>query len=82
MVWRMATTHRLTVDGMTCEHCVRAVGDELGALDGVQSVDVELTSGAVSVRSATPLDERSIVEAVDEAGYRVAGGVVTAEDGA
>jgi copper chaperone CopZ len=57
---------------MTCGHCVQAVTDELTALEGVQQVDVELSSGAVTVVSDTPLDEEAVAAAVDEAGYALA----------
>ncbi|HEX6418868.1 MAG TPA: copper ion binding protein [Acidimicrobiales bacterium] len=61
------------VSGMTCDHCVRAVKDELGKLDGVSDVDVELSSGRVTVTSASDLDLAAVREAVDEAGYEVVG---------
>jgi copper chaperone CopZ len=68
----MSTTATYTVTGMTCGHCVQAVTDELTALDGVQQVDVELTSGAVTVVSVSPLAEEAVAAAVDEAGYALA----------
>jgi copper chaperone len=61
-----------TVKGMTCGHCVSAVSTEVGRLDGVTGVDVDLASGVVSVSSAAPLDEKAVREAVDEAGYELA----------
>ncbi len=39
------------VRGMTCDHCVAAVRAELYRVDGVQQVDVDLTSGQVTVSS-------------------------------
>jgi copper chaperone CopZ len=68
----MSTTATYTVTGMTCGHCVQAVTDELTALDGVQQVDVELASGAVTVVSDSPLAEEAVAAAVDEAGYALA----------
>lgn len=64
-------TTTYSVEGMTCEHCVRAVTTELVILPGVQSVDVNLESGAVTVTSDGPLDESAVREAVDEAGYEL-----------
>lgn len=64
-------TTTYSVEGMTCEHCVRAVTTELVILPGVQSVDVDLESGAVTVTSDGPLDESAVREAVDEAGYEL-----------
>ncbi len=69
------TTTTLHVTGMTCEHCVKAVTQELTALDGVQGVEVDLVSGgtsAVTVRSAQPISRETLVAAVDEAGYELA----------
>ena len=65
------TTTTYSVAGMTCEHCVRAVSAELGAIDGVTAVDVELVTGSVRVTSRTPLDEPAVRAAVDEAGYEL-----------
>jgi copper chaperone len=65
----LATRYR--VKGMTCDHCVRAVSDELGAVDGVLAVDVDLSSGDVTVTSDSPLDDAAVVAAVEEAGYEV-----------
>jgi len=63
----MDTTY--TVSGMTCGHCVDAVRSELGEVPGISAVSVDLTSGAVTVRSDRPLDETAVRAAVDEAGY-------------
>jgi copper chaperone CopZ len=58
-----------TVTGMTCDHCRRAVTQEISAVDGVESVAVDLASGTVTVTSAQPVDRADIAAAVDEAGY-------------
>jgi copper ion binding protein len=57
------------VRGMTCAHCERAVTAEIGALEGVQSVAVDLTAGTVTVTVDRPVDRADIAAAVDEAGY-------------
>ena len=62
----------LTVTGMTCSHCERAVTEELSMMDGVQSVEVDLASGIVTVTSAGPLDRGDLREAIAEAGYQLA----------
>ncbi len=64
------------VTGMTCQHCVNAVRTEVGAIEGVTSVDVDLVTGGastVTVTSQAPLDEAAVAAAVDEAGYELAG---------
>ncbi len=68
----METTTTFTVTGMTCGHCVAAVTEEVTKLDHVTAVDIDLASGAVSVRSDGPIDPVAFAEAVDEAGYAVA----------
>lgn len=59
------------VAGMTCSHCVNAVGAEVGALPGVADVRVDLQTGTVTVTSDAPLDPARVRAAVDEAGYEL-----------
>ena len=61
----MLTTY--TVTGMTCAHCVNAVSEELGRLDGVSDVQVDLPTGEVTVTSDRELDLDDVRAAVDEA---------------
>lgn len=68
------TTTQYGVIGMTCGHCVSSVQQELGALPGVTSVDVDLNAGGtsqVTVTSEHPLDRGAVASAVDEAGYQL-----------
>ncbi len=70
------TTTTYAVGGMTCEHCVHAVTEELASLGGVSEVKVELVPGGdskVTVTSEAPLPEQAVSAALDEAGdYRLA----------
>ena len=68
----MSTTTTFTVTGMTCGHCVAAVTQEVSKIDNVDAVDVDLPTGAVTVRSEGPVDEDAFAAAVDEAGFEVA----------
>jgi copper chaperone CopZ len=68
----MSVINTYTVTGMTCDHCVQAVSGELAALPGVDSVTVDLSSGAVTVSSEAPLADADVRAAVDEAGYELA----------
>lgn len=65
----MANTSIYQVEGMTCGHCVNAVQTEVSAIAGVTSVDVDLTTGKVTVSSDAVLDIEAVRHAVDEAGY-------------
>lgn len=69
-------TTTISIDGMTCGHCVAAVTEEISAIDGVSKVDVDLSAGGIStatVESAGPISEATLSEAVAEAGYTVVG---------
>lgn len=59
------------VNGMTCEHCERAVTAELSALPGIVEVHVDATSGHVHLGHDTPLELNAVESAVEEAGYTV-----------
>ena len=72
----MSSTATYRVTGMTCDHCVRAVTAEMTAIPGVRDVEVDLVAGGTSevrVVSEAPLAEDTVREAVDEAGYELAG---------
>ncbi|MDQ1599960.1 MAG: hypothetical protein QOD68_1434 [Actinomycetota bacterium] len=72
----MSTALTYGVTGMTCEHCVRAVTDELTALPGVRDVGVDLVVGGTStvrVVSDAPLAGSAVRDAVAEAGYTLVG---------
>ena len=66
------TTATYHVTGMTCDHCVRAVSDELTRLTGVTDVAVDLESGRATVTSETPLSDDVVAAAIEEAGYELA----------
>jgi copper chaperone CopZ len=68
------TTELLLVEGMTCEHCVLSVTEELTELEGVSDVAVALVPGgasSVTVTSDAPVDADALRGAVAEAGYEV-----------
>ncbi|HEY4626743.1 MAG TPA: heavy-metal-associated domain-containing protein [Blastococcus sp.] len=67
------STASYTVVGMTCGHCVTAVTEEVSAVPGVTAVDVDLTTGGLTVTSTEPVDEGAVRTAVEEAGYEIAG---------
>ena len=59
---------RYTVEGMTCDHCRRAIEEEVEGVAGVEAVDVDLESGALTVRGEG-LEAEAVAAAVAEAGY-------------
>lgn len=70
------TTTAFKATGLTCEHCVSSVKEELGNLPGVSGVNVDLVAGGAStitVTSENRLNDREVAAALDEAGeYKLA----------
>ena len=76
MTTEIDRTIELSVDGMTCSHCVISVSEELREVPGVKNVEVILNSGAtskVTVLTDTPLDDAALSDAVSEAGFKLVG---------
>jgi copper chaperone CopZ len=67
----MSDIRTYTVQGMTCGHCVASVTEEVQEIPGVESVDVVLETGALTVTSSQPLDDSAVRSAVEEAGYQL-----------
>ena len=61
---------RYLVAGMTCDHCVMSVREELAAIAGVDGVDVDLASGRLEVCGDDFTDD-AVRRAVSDAGYEV-----------
>ncbi|CAM4005857.1 heavy-metal-associated domain-containing protein [Corynebacterium belfantii] len=56
------------VDGMTCQHCVASVTEELLELPSTQGVDVDLETGRVIV-TGEDFTDAEVKAAVEEAGF-------------
>jgi len=67
-----STQHSYQGVGMTCGHCVAAVEREVGAIEGVTGVAVDLPTGGVVVTSTRPIAHDEMTAAIDEAGYELA----------
>jgi copper chaperone len=59
------------VPGVSCEHCRTAISGEVGAVAGVEAVDVDLVAKTVTVRGRE-VDDAAVRAAIDEAGYDIA----------
>ncbi|ACL26256.1 heavy-metal-associated domain-containing protein [Chloroflexus aggregans] len=62
-------TEQFRVPGVSCQHCVHAVRKEVGALNGVVQVDVDLDNKIVTVVHSDDVEITDIVMAIKEAGY-------------
>ena len=58
----------LTIEGMTCEHCVRAVRNRLADTPGVQVEQVEVGSAVITLDPAAATIE-SVEDAIADEGY-------------
>ncbi|PDW04376.1 heavy-metal-associated domain-containing protein [Candidatus Viridilinea mediisalina] len=62
-------TKQYTVPAISCQHCVRAVTEEVQKLAGVQAVRVDLPTKVVTVEHSDACSSAAIVAAINEAGY-------------
>jgi copper chaperone len=67
----MSVTRTYDVPGISCGHCKAAIEEEVGQLDGVAEVTVDVDTRKVTVTGE--IDDDAIHTAVEEAGYEVAG---------
>ena len=60
------------VQGMTCQHCVKAVEQALAQVAGVQTVAVDLNQAQVTVDfDDTQTNAQALAQAIAEEGYSV-----------
>ena len=60
------------VPDVSCEHCVRAITDELAKLPGVRQVGVDLKTKLVTVQHDGSTDDADLRRGIEAAGYDVA----------
>jgi len=60
----------LTIEGMSCQHCVMRVKKAVSLLAGVKETQVEVGSARIAY-DETMLKKEDLKRAVEEAGYRV-----------
>mgnify|MGYP006302190001 CR=1 FL=1 len=62
---------RVSVKGMSCQHCVNNVTKALEQLEGVKNVEVSLEKGEAKYDEDKPVDREAVRKAVRDAGYDV-----------
>ena len=62
----------LKVEGMSCEHCVRAVKESIGGVAETSDVLVDLKAGTASFQYDSAATLETIKGAIVEEGYTVA----------
>ncbi len=61
----------LSIEGMTCGHCVMSVTRALNKIEGVTSVNVDLAGKKADMDAAENVSEDTLKTAVSDAGYTV-----------
>ncbi|OHX41337.1 copper chaperone CopZ [Cytobacillus oceanisediminis] len=62
----------LNVQGMSCGHCVNSIEGNVGKLNGVESVKVNLDEGKVAVTfDPSAVDLKDITDVIEDQGYTV-----------
>lgn len=65
----MEYSTEIAVEGMSCQHCVRAVKEALEAIPGVRRADVELEPGRARLTMDQEVPFEDLAAAVREEGY-------------
>ena len=61
----------LLIDGMSCGHCVKALKNELSAIQGLIVQDVQIGKAIIEYDPDT-VSDKDILHAIDESGFRLA----------
>lgn len=68
----VAEKYTLSVKGLVCSFCAKAIEKKLKKFDGIESINIDLDNRLVILESSKQLDVEKIKEAIKEAGYTVA----------
>lgn len=68
----MTSPRSFDVPDISCDHCKNAIEGEVGTLDGVDDVQVDVEARRVTVEGRAT--DEAIRAAIEEAGYEVAAG--------
>lgn len=61
----------LKIDGMACDHCVRAVTRAVRSLAPDARVDIDLEAGSAKIAADSSLDAVPIIAVIEDEGYKV-----------
>lgn len=64
-------TKTIVIEGMQCNHCKMTVEKVLGALDGVEKVEVNLNDKTATIEMSKEIADSKIKEVIEEAGFVV-----------
>lgn len=61
----------ITINGMSCQHCVASVTKALNEIDGISGVKVDLASKTVTYEEEKPVDFEIVKKAISAIGFEV-----------
>lgn len=65
---------KLNVKGMSCGHCINSIEGNVGKMNGVESVKVDLDKGTVQLSfDPNAVSLKEITDVIEEQGYDVDG---------
>ena len=64
-------TKIIVIEGMQCNHCKMTVEKVLGAIDGVEKVEVNLSEKTAIIEMSKEVDENTMKSVIEEAGFVV-----------
>ena len=64
---------KISIEGMSCQHCVNHVTEALKELEGVDKVEVSLGEKQAIIESTKEIIDADIKNAIEEVGYEVVG---------
>ena len=70
-----APVYTIQVDGLACPFCAYGIEKQLGAIEGVESIEIDIRSGSVkvTVQAGAILEEERARRAVEAAGFTMGG---------
>ena len=60
---------KIGIEGMSCEHCVRAATGALEAIEGISDVEVSLEGKCATFTAGENVTDACIAAALDEEGF-------------
>lgn len=61
----------IKVNGMSCQHCAKAVTKALSEIAGVKNVTVDASTGLATFEEEKPVDAEILRERIKRAGYEL-----------
>jgi copper chaperone len=62
----------IKINGMSCQHCVKAVIKTLSEIDGIKDIQVDLAKGEATFDEEQPIAHDLLRERIKKAGYELA----------